>query len=297
MGSGSSSKSTQQVAQTTVQTPQVPTWIQQPYQNLAGQISQAGLTSPTALTTPATTNQTQAWARAAQPDPGIAGITGASTYTPDQVTAGSLATTDLTPYLNPYDAQVRDATMAQLEQQRQVAAANTKSAAGVAGAFGGDRDYVQRGVTDIGYDQTAASTLAGLNSAGFDKATGLAGIDIGNKLTADTTNAANGLAGANLRLSAANSLSEQTRADILQLSTMGEQERQVAIDSNPELARLKQLGVLDSLLAGIPTGDFTGQTSNTNGTTSTSTSSNPGLAGILGTAIGAFAPIKLPGLS
>lgn len=228
------------------------------------------------LITPANANQQQAFLRAGQTDPGIAGVTAASTYQPSAITAGSLATTDLTPYLNPYDAQVRDATMAQLEQQRQVAQVNNKSAAGVAGAFGGDRDYVQRGVTDVGYDQTAASTLAGLNQTGFDKAVGLAGADINNKLQADTTNASNGLTGNAQRLAASQALSQINQSDISQLATMGEQERNIAIANNPALAQLQYLGVLDQLLAGVPIGAFTSQSGTSNSTT-TSTSTPSGL--------------------
>ena len=68
---------------------------------------------------------------------------------------------------------------------------------------------------------------------------------------------------------------------------MGAEERQVAMQNNPELARLAYLASVGGLLGQIPTNTFTGQTANTTGTNTSSYS--PGLldwvstgAGLLG---------------
>lgn len=355
MASGGSTKTSQNINSTTKQTPDVPSWLSQPYQGLVGAIGSAAFGSPATaggldwteymkrpevaagpdnatnsdpagwarsyaashpndqpnmigasggspgitaaqLVTPANANQQQAWMRGAQVNPGIAGLTAATTFQPSNITPGSLATTDLTPYMNKFDSGVIDPTLSDWMRGRGMAQTADDSRAGLAGAFGGSRDGVVRAETSRAYDDNLSRTLAGLHQASFDKATGLAGTDISNKLAADSANAANGITGANLRLNAAGQLSEQTRADIAQLATLGEQERAVAIENNPELAELKRLGVLDSLLAQIPAGDFIGQTAVTNGTTTSTSTKTPGLLDIAGTALGAFAPIHIPGL-
>lgn len=73
-------------------------------------------------------------------------------------------------YQNPYQKQVIDATMAQIQQQNQIQQQQLTGNAISQGAWGGDRAAVAQGV--LGGQQAMAtnSTLAGLNSQGFQQA-------------------------------------------------------------------------------------------------------------------------------
>lgn len=73
-------------------------------------------------------------------------------------------------FQDPYAEDVRDATMAQLNQSRAVAQNAQKAEWGKASAFGDDRRGIYEATLDGEHDRTAASTLAGLNSAGFAQA-------------------------------------------------------------------------------------------------------------------------------
>jgi hypothetical protein len=104
------------------------------------------------------------------------------------VTADQLATTDLTPYLNPHTKEVIDASAADSEQQRLVAQNANKAAAGAAGAYGGTRSAVQAGVTDSQNAIAFAQLAAQLRSQGYSAAQAAAMADHQLKLQADTTN-------------------------------------------------------------------------------------------------------------
>lgn len=65
---------------------------------------------------------------------------------PQQIQVGQLATTNLQPYMSPYQQQVIEAGQADIERQRQLASENLAAQAQRAGAFGGSRQAVQEGV-------------------------------------------------------------------------------------------------------------------------------------------------------
>jgi len=73
-------------------------------------------------------------------------------------------------FQDPYSADVRDATMAQLSYDRDEARNGRKADFAKAGAFGDDRRGIYEAELDGQFDRTAASTLAGLNSAGYAQA-------------------------------------------------------------------------------------------------------------------------------
>lgn len=140
------------------------------------------------------------------------------------ITAGQLSTTDLAPYMNPYQSQVIDASIAQNQHARDMQGVSDNAAATAAHAFGGSRQGVQAAETTAGYDRNNQQNLADLNNQNFTQARQGAQYDIGNRLSADTfnsgqrlnadqfnatggynanvANAANGIAGAGLRLNA-----------------------------------------------------------------------------------------------
>jgi len=77
-------------------------------------------------------------------------------------------------YMNPYQQEVIDASMADLERQRQMQQMRDLNTATQAKAFGGSRQGVAQALTNEAYDRTQASTLANLRSQGFGNAQAVA---------------------------------------------------------------------------------------------------------------------------
>lgn len=77
-------------------------------------------------------------------------------------------------YMNPYQQEVIDASMADLNRQRQMQQMRDLNTATQAKAFGGSRQGVAQALTNEAYDRTAASTLANLRNQGFTQAQGIA---------------------------------------------------------------------------------------------------------------------------
>lgn len=96
-------------------------------------------------------------------------------------------------FQNPYDQSVIDATIKDMERSRQIAMRNGGSNAAAAGAFGGARHGVADAETNRAYDDNTFRTVAGLRSAGYDKAVGQYNQDFSQKLAAlQNNNAAAG---------------------------------------------------------------------------------------------------------
>ena len=81
---------------------------------------------------------------------------------------------DIARFQSPYQSQVIDAALADIENMRATRQVGANAEAVAAGAFGGDRQGVYRAVLDGQYDRTGASTIAGLRDQGFRTAAGLA---------------------------------------------------------------------------------------------------------------------------
>lgn len=92
--------------------------------------------------------------------------------TPTSYTPTGQSLIDL--YRNPYTQQVTDATLNGLEQQRQRAVNTTGDAAMAAHAYGGSRHGVAEALTNEGFANVGAQTLAELNARGFETALGAA---------------------------------------------------------------------------------------------------------------------------
>ena len=92
---------------------------------------------------------------------------------------GTIAGTDLTQYTNPYETQVVQNTLGDLDRQRQIEANQLAAQATARGAFGGSRDALMQSELSRNYGQQAANTSAQLRQAGFQNAQQMAGQDIG----------------------------------------------------------------------------------------------------------------------
>lgn len=106
------------------------------------------------------------------------GQEGIGAYVPYTSAAGqgyTTAQTMLAPeaiqqYMSPYQQQVIDAAMMNIRRQGDIARQNLQSQAVRAGAFGGSREGVQRGVLERGLAETQQSTLANLLNQNYNQA-------------------------------------------------------------------------------------------------------------------------------
>ena len=96
--------------------------------------------------------------------------------------APSILDRDIGAYQNPYTQQVIDTTLADLDRSRQMTLNRNADSAIGANAFGGSRQGIVEAETNRAFADQAARTAAGLRQGGFDRATSLAGQDIGREI-------------------------------------------------------------------------------------------------------------------
>ena len=91
----------------------------------------------------------------------------------------TIAGTDLTQYTNPYETQVVNQSLQDLERARQMQANQLGAQATGAGAFGGSRQAIMESELGRNFLDQSARTASGLRQAGFQNAQQMAGQDIG----------------------------------------------------------------------------------------------------------------------
>lgn len=109
-------------------------------------------------------------------------------------TAGQLAGTDLSPYLNPYENQVVDRVTQDIDRTRQIQNQNGVGSAVGAGAYGGSAAALLQAQNNRNAGDTTASQVANLRYQGFTNAQDRATADIDRRLASDVGNANRGLA-------------------------------------------------------------------------------------------------------
>ena len=109
----------------------------------------------------------------------------------------TIAGTDLTQYTNPYETQVVQNTMGDMDRQRQIEANQLAAQASARGAFGGSRDALMQSELSRNYGQQMGNMAAQMRQSGYQNAQQMAGQDI-----------ATGLAGSQNRLNAATNLGQ-----------------------------------------------------------------------------------------
>ena len=241
--------------------------------------------------------------------PGIAGTDLAAqmaayggVYQPAMQTAGqaNLGMTgpgNIASYMNPYTSQVRANALADLETARQSAIQQTGERAMQARAFGGSRQGVAEGITNLGFARQAGTLGTQLNENAFNQAVQLQAADLARQQQAAAANQAAGLSGAELRLRGAGQLgSLAAQQQALRLggaqAVMGAGGARQALDQQQMDAirniGLQRLGIVQSSLGAQP--------ANLGGTVSTPTYSNPA-SGLLGGALaGAQLGSAIPGV-
>jgi Transglycosylase SLT domain len=178
----------------------LPSWLSSSMQSNAERANALAQTPTQAFTGPSYTPITAAQTNAMN---ATAGITG---FAPSQVSAGSLGSTDLSPYLNPFTQDVIDTTGADIDRSTAIAQEQAKGNAAAVGAFGGDRQGIQQAEIAGQGIRTKANVGAQLRAQNFGQAQAAATGDINRALTADTQNQMAGIQGAGLDLSAASQL-------------------------------------------------------------------------------------------
>ena len=109
----------------------------------------------------------------------------------------TIAGTDLSAYMNPFENQVVGQSLQDLERARQMQANQLGAQASQAGAFGGSRQAIMESELGRNYLDQAARTASQLRLGGFQNAQQMAGQDIGY-----------GLQGSQNRLNAASQLGQ-----------------------------------------------------------------------------------------
>ena len=163
--------------------------------------------------------------------------------------APSLLKTDIGAYQNPFQDQVIDNTLDDLNRARQIQIQSDQDAAIGRGAFGGSRSAIIEAETNRNFADRAGNIAANLRSQGFDRATSLAGQDLSRDMQNRGFQA--GLLG--------NQLSDQYRT-LGMLSNIGSQQQgmqQGGLDAGyNEFMRAinyapQQLGILSSSVFGM----------------------------------------------
>jgi hypothetical protein len=126
-------------------------------------------------------------------------------YTPQQIQAMTGAQY-MSAYQNPYEQQVVQGTLADIERQRQISQQAQQARAVGARAFGGSRQAVAESLANEDYTRRMADTAAQLRSAGFTTAAGFGQTDAARAMEAARANAANQIAGAGIRQTAVGQL-------------------------------------------------------------------------------------------
>ena len=198
-------------------------------------------------------------------------------------------------YYNPYQQDVIDTGLSDLERARQLAVGRTGQQATAARAFGGSRHGVAEALTNQEYGNQAGSMIANLRAQGFQNAQQMA-------QQAQQLNQGAGLQGAQFRLGAANQLGTQGQQQLAQQYNAGQalmglgaarqQQAQQQLDADRSLG-LQRLNIMQGAL-GLQPANLGG--------TSASTSSQPMYqntgANVLGGALGgASLAGMIPGMS
>ena len=164
-------------------------------------------------------------------------------------------------YMNPYTSQVRANALADLESARQTAIQQTGERATQARAFGGSRQGVAEGITNLGFAKQAGTLGTQLNENAFNQAVQMQAADLARQQQAQAANQAAGLSGAELNLRGAGQLgSLAAQQQVLRLggaqAVMGAGGARQALEQQQMDAirniGLQRLGVVQSSLGAQP---------------------------------------------
>jgi len=225
------------------------------------------------------------------------GVYQPSMQTAGQANLGMTGAGSIGSYMNPYTSQVRQNALADLESARQAAIQQTGERAMQAKAFGGSRQGVAEGITNLGFAKQAGTLGTQLNENAFNQAVQLQAADLARQQQAAAANQQADLQAAQLRLAGASQLgglSAQQQA--LRLggaqAVMGAGGTRQALDQQQMDAirniGLQRLGIVQSSLGAQP--------ANLGQTATTPYTQNVGAGALGGALAGAQLGSVVPGI-
>ena len=297
-------------------TPNVPDWIAQPAQSMAGNINGLLAQGPAPFTpgTSALQQQanTNAGALTTSPYYGQAAdaVGNVGNISADQVTGQSVLD-NLSSYYNPFKDQVLNPVLNDYDQQAGMTQAAQAAAAAKNQAFQGSRYGLQAAQTTSDLARGRASTEGTLLNQMYGSATGLSAQDAANRQQAMLANQSADLSAATANQNAmlqkgqllaglGTNQDADARGNVALQGELGQ--AQTGMDNAQKQYPLTYDAQTEALLQGLNPGLFTGQTQVGTGKTTgtTTTSEDPGALGVLGTAAqigGLFAAPFTGGLS
>lgn len=195
--------------------------------------------------------------------------------------APQLAGMDLSAYTNPWEQNVVDAGLADLERFRGMGINEGSAAATRSGAWGGSRHGVADSLTNEAALRNASQFVGNLRSQGFLNAQNAAFQDIGNRMSGDQLR----LGAAGQLLAGGTAADANARANLGTQAELGAQERALQQESDPTNARMIYMRNLLQLL-GVDPNNLLGQQSQGTEKSSGTTTSSGSLLDSLGRAIG-----------
>ena len=167
----------------------------------------------------------------------------APTLSADQVAGGQIAGTDLQNYMNPYENQVVQQSLNDLERSRLMAQNVGGAQAGAANAFGGSRQGIAEAETNRAFADQAARTASGLRQAGYDRSTQLAGQDIATRMQAGLANQGSNLQAGTTSAQLAQQRALQNQSALNQAGQFGASAaNQAAMQNQAALNQSRQYG-------------------------------------------------------
>lgn len=297
MSSKKTTDTTQNQNSTSTTTPNVPDWLLNPAQTVAGQFGTL-LGGNASDYTPQTSALQQGAFNAApnlstSPDLGAAAgmVSGA------QPVHGSSLLTNLSSYYNPFESAVMDPTMAAFDQQAGMTTAQQEAQGAQSQAFGGSRYGIQQAQTAGQLALARAQTQGGLLNDMYGQAVTASNEDAGRQQQADLANQSSNLTGAGLLANIGQDTDASHLANLNAQDVLGSQE--TAQNNTAAQYPLTYQTQLESLLQGLNTGQYSGQTTDASGTSNTheTQTSDPGVLGALGTAAQIAALFATGGMS
>jgi hypothetical protein len=110
------------------------------------------------------------------------------TVSAQNVQAGQLSGTNLGAYTNPFESQVVDQALGDIERSRKLAQNQLGAQATASNAYGGSRQGIAEAETNRAFAEQAAKTASGLRQAGYTQAQQMALQDIGTAQQAALAN-------------------------------------------------------------------------------------------------------------
>ena len=292
--STSTAQNTGTQAGTSTTTPDVPSWLLNPAQQVAGGLGGLLAGGASAYTPQVSNLQQQSFNTAAnlgnsdyfkQASDAINGVGNVS---------GESLLTNLDQYYNPFKDQVLNPVLNDYDFQSGQTRAAQAAAAAKNQAFGGSRYGIQEAQTEDALARGRATTEGGLLNQMFNTSTGLSSEDAGRRQQADIANQQAELQKASLLQGLGTAQGSEARANLGVQAGLGAAQT----DQQNQIAQypLEYQQQMESLLAGLnpsayfgTTTNSTGNTSGTTNTTGTGTGTttatiNPGLLGALGQA-------------